>query len=285
MAKIIISFDDHVLTNSIEFSKTAYNKRLYKIYSLIISNQYRINIPDTLFIFQNNKTVFNTYCNDWLQPLIIRVDYTNKPKNKILGGVPIYNDEIRNISNNYLKSIGYFVMYHPYIDRFANLYSVGVLFNLNNDQITIEVVGSRFNASDIRLGKSIPHEIIIYNLNTKTVNKRSVIDQNTYLNERAERSERIAKFNEYIKYVNMTGKFKTSLEDFCIKNNNIEFRIPISYTVIPDNIFRELIIICNKIKFSVLKHLPISNSYAASLSYIDNSGWVLWDIYGDWYNR
>ena len=105
-----------------------------------------------------------------------------------------------------------------------------------------------------------------------------------YIRERNKRLIKCKKISQYIEYVNKKNKLLDSFDIFK-EQNDISHNISKNYSPMPLFIASELVKINKDIYTHVINMLPYSKSFVASLSYINNVGWILWDIYGSWYRR
>lgn len=259
--------------------------KLYKTLSLLLSSRAKVTIPPTALLLDYHKEYIDELVALWGLPLMIRMDFQVLPSKKTLGGIPLYNIEIIESVSEFLFRENCMPLFHPHLDRFEDFYSCGVLLNNKDFNCTIEIVGKGFDASDLRLGSSNPHEIININLFDDTINERFIIPKEKYNKSKLERIKKANKYLRYIEFVNNGGLLLSSLNKFKVTSKSANKNIPESYTAIPSYILKELSNIIFKIRLDVLESLPKSDVYIASFSYLPNRGWFLWDIYGSWYSR
>lgn len=283
--KFIVFHDSSKKTNNKIASGSLKNKKLFKTLSLLLSSRAQIKVLPTALLLDYNNKYIDELITLWGLPLMIRMDFQVLPSKKLLGGIPLYNIEIIESVSEFIFRENCMPLFHPHLDRFEDLYSCGVVLNNKDFKCTIEIVGKGFDASDLRLGSSNPHEIININLFDGTVNERFIIPKGEYNKSKLERTKKINKYLNYIEFVNNGGLLLSSLNKFKVTSKPANKNIPESYTAIPSYILKELANIIFKIRLDVLEPLPKSDVYIASFSYLPNRGWVLWDIYGSWYSR
>lgn len=265
-----------------------WRKHLYKVLSLVEAARARIRVPPTLLLLGMNRKILSYVIKLWKLPLMVRMDFGSLPKRKTLGGIPIYSKSSLIAIAKFLFRENCYPIFHPHLDRFKDVYSVGIMIDPSSPVAHIEVVGKGFDASDLRLGESIPHESIKIDVFEFSILYRSFISHSDYLNAKIIRNEKVRKLQKYIKYANHKGKLLPSLNlsDKDTKNKiEDQVFIPERYIPLPDNHLSYLIEITSILYSKVLKNLPYSKTFVASLSYLAESGWVLWDVYGQWYRR
>ena len=121
-----------------------------------------------------------------------------------------------------------------------------------------------------------------------SISERSIISPSDYLRWKTARIERVRKLVNYVKYVNEKGVLLPALDLFDRDVNNKseeEVFIPDNYTPLPASLLHSLGEITWLLYTEVVKRLPNSKVFIASLSYFEDEGWILWDIYGQWYRR
>ena len=282
----------------IEKSCTEYNyqlhekflreERLLKTLSILVSGHNLINVPPTLLLLEKCDTVLSDVISRWGVPLMIRLDYKTLPKNKPLGGIALGSRKsIVKVCDFLFKEECYPVL-HPNIERFDDEYSVGISIKPYDYECLIEVVGSGFDASDLRLGASTPHETIKLDSLGKSLIKKSVVSRKEYSKTRKDRIDKIIKLSNYTEYVSREGRLLSSLSRFCSKVSDIseyEMKVPKGYRILPEEYLIQLKKIIGNIQRKVMDRLPLSSECVASLSYIRKKGWILWDIYSKWYSR
>jgi len=185
-----------------------------------------------------------------------------------------------------LLNQGYMPLFHKHLDRFDDLFSAGILFDDETENAEIELVGKGFDAADLRLGRAVPHESIRLNLTTGRLERLSLISRETYARQRSERVAYAQALEAYTNFANRSGRLLPSVNDLptAPPSTKQESRVPLSYHQIPQQSLEELAKISKTVR-SLLSALPTSKTYVASLSYLGNEGWILWDIYGQWYLR
>lgn len=258
---------------------------LFKTLSLIVCGRLGIPTPSTLLLLSPNWEVVNTVAAQWGLPLMVRMDYSSLRGNKPLGGIGLSSLPTILEVSKFLFARKFLPMFHPHLSRFDDEYSAGVLLELGSDLAEIELVGKAFDASDLRLGKSVPHERITLNLATGRRISRSTIDHATYERERRSRGIRRNAYLEYEKYANAKGRLATSLAQFQDQDLKLPVDIPTVYEPIPSRALGQLGDLSSAIHELALKRLPASAKFVASLSLLPKTGWTLWDIYGGWYKR
>jgi hypothetical protein len=150
------------------------------------------------------------------------------------------------------------------------------------------VVGGGFDASDLRLGGFLPHEIYNVDVLTGRVKRTWLISQDQYVAERLKRSRRARAFAKYERYVNRTGRLLASLGWFLAGKEPASGkarRVPMEYEPAKPSVIAELVELLRIAQRSVLPQLPPSEAFAVSGSFVRRSGWIIWDIYGGWYRR
>ncbi|MFH1526821.1 MAG: hypothetical protein ABIG69_09245 [Bacteroidota bacterium] len=284
----LIVTKNEILKSSKAIEDILSRKKLYKSLSLFYSSLDDIFIPPTILLLEFNPDFTREVISRWKLPLMIRMDYEVLPQNKTLGGIPIYNyKNIKSVSNFLFKENCYPVL-HTHIDRFQDLYSVGILLNKNDYNCLFEIVGEGFDASDLRLGSSLPHETIEFNLLEEAIVNRNIISDKEYEKDRIGRQNKIYRFKKYIDFVNKNGYLLSSLERFNESNDissKENYVIPKTYKPISRSQLKTLSNIAFMVKTKILPKLPVSEFYVASFSLTLKTSWVLWDIYGSWYKR
>ena len=167
-------------------------------------------------------------------------------------------------------------MFHPHLSRFDDEYSAGILLELESDIAEVELVGKGFDASDLRLGGSVPHERITLDLASGRAVSHSKIDQVTYERQRRSRIVRRRSYSEYEKYANSTGELVNSLAQFRHKKPTTSTDIPATYQPIAPRVLDDLRRMSTSIHAFVLRQLPTSRKFVASLSFLPGIGWMLW---------
>lgn len=263
-------------------------KRFYKTLSLVASSDMGVSVPDTVLGTGPDDAELNAVFKGWATPLILRMDYCHRPNPKFLGGIPIPTQESRTRLSRFLQERGFTPLFHPFIDRFSNEYSVGVAIQRDAPMATVEVVGPGFDASDLRLGFATPQESFNFNLLTRRIENSHLLPREEYTRSRVERAERIVALHRYASYAASHGQLHSDLKRFYGHEAEIESAIgtiPEQYCSMPAEHTRSLFTQIARIDEGVLPLLPDSPAYVASLSMLPEVGWILWDIYGDWYER
>ncbi|MEM1535390.1 MAG: hypothetical protein QXO56_02655 [Candidatus Pacearchaeota archaeon] len=271
-----------------EIIKFSFENKFYKILSLAAALKTKLQIPSTVLLLKENKKNLEEICNFLNLPLMVRVEYKSFPNKKVLGGIPLFSKEIVKKVSSFLLENGYFPIFHPNIERLEDQYSAGILIEPKNKIILVEIVGKGFDASDLRLGQASPHEqFIIDPIFYFKIKDRQVISSKVYTQERKRRLIKLNKLDMYVKYANREGKLLASLDDLeeFAGSRHRSYHIPRKYEPLPTAIQRELLNISKILYEWTINLVPPSKSFVASLSYISNIGWILWDIYGGWYHR
>ncbi|MEM1989000.1 MAG: hypothetical protein QXS41_04140 [Candidatus Woesearchaeota archaeon] len=271
-----------------EIIKFSFENKFYKILSLAAALKTKLQIPSTVLLLKENKKNLEEICNFLNLPLMVRVEYKSFPNKKVLGGIPLFSKEIVKKVSSFLLENGYFPIFHPNIERLEDQYSAGILIEPKNKIILVEIVGKGFDASDLRLGQTSPHEqFIIDPIFYFKIKDRKIISSEVYIQERKKRLIKLKKLVAYVEYVNKEGRLLDSLNDLekFVDNKHSSYCIPEKYELLPNTIQRELLSISKTLYEWTINLLPPSKSFVASLSYINNIGWILWDIYGEWYYR
>ena len=264
------------------------NSRFYKVLSLYEASKAGACIPHTLFIIDFEPTLLSETLNSWQWPLILRMDYSKMPNHKFLGGITVSSEAVLKRLCNFLLVHGYLPLVHPFLDRFKNIYSAGVLLIPGSTVAHVEVVGTGFDASDLRLGAFNPHESYNSDVLTRTITDRTYITDNSYLTDRNRRISRIRALKKYTGYANKSGRLSHKLHRFSKSgehNPTEDVLVPMSYQVMTSLYRRELHELCYLIQTEVIGNLPKSQAYVASMSFLEGEGWLLWDVYGEWYRR
>lgn len=264
------------------------SEKLYKSLSLLLACNARVHIPPSLLLLAVRRDLVEEFANEYGYPLMIRVDYRSRPKAKPLGGVPLYSlDTMQRVCED-LISRGCLPLFHSHLDRFKDIFSCGVLLADQVPNVDIEIVGRGFDAGDLRLGKAIPHETVELNLTTGRVGRHTIIADEVYQRERVIRARVVHKLKAYGNFVNQSATLLADLSQFDFEfrtANTPEMMIPAHYEKMSSQSLEELLGIIRVIKSDVVRSLPHSKVYVASLSYLEVEGWILWDVYGDWYLR
>jgi hypothetical protein len=255
----------------------------YKSYSLFMANNNNINILDTLILTSvDSVDVLEEYLNCLSEPIMLRMDYASLSDSKYIGGIPVYTLSALKKICLFLFNNGYIPVLQPYPDRFRNLYGISCLVSNNNDELTIEVVGNGFDAGDLRLGLSKPHEEIVYDCNDWEILSKEIISSDEYLNSKVKRELYSGKMEAYIKYVNSKYELLKNINNF--KEGDIR-KLNDNYSPVTRQIIDEAAFLSNVMRMKILPLLPFSQDYIISFSVLENGEITLWDIYGKWYYR
>lgn len=263
-------------------------EKLLKTLSILSSAHNFINVPSTLLLLEKCNNILTDVMSRWGMPLMIRLDYKTLPMKKPLGGIPLYSKEMIIKVCDFLFKEKCCPMLQPNIERLDDEYSVGVLIKPYDSEFLIEVVGEGFDASDLRSGASNPHEIIKCDFSMNSLVKKDIISKNEYDEARKNRIDKIIRLEKYTNHANKEGELLSSLNYFKTKLPNIleyEMKIPKRYKELPEEYLKKLKTIISNIQKNVANTLPFSSEFIASLSYIKQRGWILWDIYSQWYSR
>ncbi len=264
------------------------NKKLFKTLSLFLSQSEGIKVPPTALLLSVDIPLIKFLFKKWGAPLMLRMDYSGLPKRKYIGGIPVYTFDMLIRLSNFLIMNGFYPLLHPHYDRFDDEVSVGLILDKSSHDSIIEAVGKGFDASDLRLGSTIPHEIISFNNLSFNVEFRKIVDQSQYLVSVKERREKIRQLVSYIEFANRHGELLTSLKDIEVKDvltSMKKLELNKEYTKISFSHLKKLMRESLKIQRKVLSQLPESQQFIASFSFLPQAGWLLWDIYGSWYKR
>lgn len=284
----VLSLNNKIYSGSNTAEKFLLSKNLLKSYSLLIASESGIKIPPTFLIVSDTPEFNQSFLKNWKLPIVVRVDYEKYPDSKFLGGIPLYSYSTCNKISTYILHNNCYPIFHPNIDRFQDVYSLGILLSPGSDEIIVEILGKGFDASDLRLGQFSPHEVISINIKDFKINFRKLITQNEYIDQRKLRSKKISKLHSYIKMVNKSFKLSVNIDQYIgitISKEEIDCIIPNIYNPLPDNLIQSIMEIAMIINLKVLPRLPSSKYFIASFSSVPNYGLILWDIYGSWYIR
>jgi hypothetical protein len=264
------------------------DRRCYKTLSLRLAANSDVAVPNSLLMLQNIRAANDWVWQNWQTPLIIRVDYSKLPRKKVLGGIAISDSNVLAQLCQWLLENSYYPLIHPFLDRFRNVYSAGALLDSGGSEAQIEVVGAGFDASDLRLGSSSPHEALDVELRSGRVLARRLASVEQYGASVRRRAHTIAALRAYTQFVNNERRLLTNLSDVPVSDSErtgAADLVPGTYQPMSDAHQHELIKACQRIARDVIVCLPRSATYAASFSYFQGIGWVLWDVYADWYVR
>jgi len=261
-------------------------RRLYKSLSLYLGRRSGIQVPSVVLVEAASERALTRIAGLEL-PVMIRVDYSELPRRKPIGGIPLLSAEIvRNVCHQ-LLSKGMYPLFHQNLDRFSDLCSVGILLSRTSPEMEVEVVGRGFDAGDLRRGLVSPHESLRVNVIEESILYRKVISAPDYKQERERRVLRIRQLQNYISRVNRTGILSASLTKGGTYGGPIDSDVylPRLYKPLGSSEVKRLCGICWTVQDSILPSLPHSDQYVVSLSRLPGKGWFLWDIYGHWYLR
>jgi hypothetical protein len=255
----------------------------YKSYSLFMANNNDIGILDTLVLTSADSIdILDEYLNIFSEPIMLRMDYASLSGGKYIGGIPVYTISALKEICLFLFDNGYIPVLQPYPDRFKNLYAINCLLTNKNYELTIELVGNGFDAADLRLGLTSPHEVIVYDYNNWKVLSRNIMSSDEYFNSKLKRELYTGKMEVYIKYVNNENKLLKNIDT--LKEDNIR-KLNDDYIPATKDIIDEATFLSNIMKMKIIPFLPFSQDYIISFSVLENKNFVLWDIYGKWYIR
>jgi hypothetical protein len=272
-----------------ELERVLRSRHLYKTLSLLLARRVGVPILPTLLLVDDNPSALEKFGEAYGWPLMIRMDFSNLPKRKTLGGIPLRSLLIAQHVNRFLFDQKCVPLYHPHLDRFKDSHSCGVLLSHRSSEAQIEVVGQGFDASDLRLGNTTPHETIAADILDGCFRRTSQVSPQQYSQQRKERSDRIKSFIRYIDHANNYGELLPDLKRFdCVDEHTPRMavrRLPKAYSPLEPAAIRELCDLSCRIHSTVMPALPKSEHCVASFSRVPRWGWVLWDVYGKWYNR
>jgi len=284
---VIRVFSDEWISQSDRIRELLRDRQLFKSLSISISSAAGLPIPDTIVLLSETSAAIQECLRTLGSPLMLRMDFERLPRRKMLGGIPVF--EASNLSKlcQTLFTSECIPLLQCYSDRFRDLYSVNLLMAEAGDDVTLEVVGRGFDAGDLRLGMSTPHERISIDIFSGKIAARHKILEDRYRIERNERLLRIRGFQSYICRANQDGVLSHDLPKATSPQvtDDIEHLVPGNYSPLGLSSIRELLGMAQRIKFGVIPALPHSMEYSASFSLVPTGGWKLWDIYGSWYNR
>jgi len=287
-SKFILTSGNDILCDEAIDKNLLDNKRLYKTLSLLCASRSGIHTLPTLLLLEPNYELVSKAGVLWGWPLMIRMDYTVFPKDKPLGGIPVYTFDAAKKISDFLFSINCFPLFHKHADRFEDEYSVGVLIEPKSTMVHAEVVGKGFDAADLRLGKSRPHEVFSLDMQENRIRQEANVDTESYKIDAGQRKTYACKLSKYVRYVNEQCRLLPELdgiEYFDGSDCNIDFSPPETYTPLKPSLKVSLLKKVETVYYEVMNQLPKSPVYVASFSYLPDHGWLLWDIYGHWYKR
>ena len=264
-------------------------RSLYKTLSLVLSYRVGIHTLPSLLLCKADYGHLKEASAHWGWPIMIRMDFSVLPEAKNIGGIPIKSIETAMAVSEFLFSEKYQPLFHPHVDRFYDEYSAGLLYDPSKSGVVYaELVGKGFDAGDLRLGAAIPHEVARLNFENGAVEQLRVIDSENYAIGCFARNLRIEAMRRYVTFVNAEGRLSSTLDDADVLKyapDELEPVLPPFYTPMPKSRWNQLLDIALILQGTVIKNLPPSKSFVASLSCVPNVGWILWDIYGSWYKR
>jgi hypothetical protein len=285
----LVATDERVIVDKLEAAPVLRSRRLYKSLSLLLAGSAGVNVPASMLLLTGKREALAEFARRWGYPLMIRMDYGRRPKGKPLGGIPIYTLDAMIQVSDYLFSQNCVPLFHQHLDRFVDLYSVGALLTTGNDAVEIEVVGAGFDAGDLRLGKASPHETFRVGLADGSVGRSATISRDAYKRERTARILRVRTLKRYTEFANDSGKLLSDLTELSVDSSvdvgAVSDEVPSQYVPMPEKLITALVEIIRTIRGEVVLDLPRSEILVASLSFLPAGGWILWDVYGDWYQR
>ena len=258
---------------------------MVKTLSLVESGRAGVHVPRTLVVADHSPAVLREATATWKKPLILRMDFRSKPERKFLGGIEVFTQRSLARLVRFLRAHDYYPMIHPYINRFANLYSANVDLRPNEDYAYVEVVGPGFDAGDLRLGFADGHEKYTLDMREGDIREHTVVSGPAYAVSRRVRIDKVAALRRYTGYANRTGRLCYSLREFTRhvhKTTVPEPGVPESYQLMPRGLRQSLYESSLAIWGYVVRQLPFSGRYVASFSFLRGVGWLLWDVYGNW---
>lgn len=262
------------------------SRKLYKTLSLLLSARAGVGIPQTLLAIDLTTAVLNYLVKSWGLPVMMRMDYSALPPEKPVGGIPLLSTAAIRVASKRLYEIKAVPLFHPHFDRFSDLYSVGLMIKRDDSLATLEAVGKGFDAGDLRLGFSTPHESATLDLLNGEVRRRTYISNEAYMEQVRERASRIRALRSYTDMVNSRGILVHNLDRLPVTVATApDCEIPKNYAPLSGTLISELLNIGRRLRLHVIELLPRSQEYVASLSYVPVHGWVLWDIFASWYKR
>jgi hypothetical protein len=256
----------------------------YKSYSLFLAHSSDIGMLDTLILTSvDSIDMLEKHLDCFSNPIMLRMDYASFPYSKFVGGIPVYTLSSLKKTCSFLFNNGYIPVLHSYTNRFENQYSFGCLIKNKSDELIIEIVGRGFDAGDLRLSLTNPHQEIRYDCTNWEIFSNE-IKHDEYLNSKTKRELYTGKMETYFKYVNSENKLLSSndLNLLSIENSK---KLNDEYIPVPKRVIDEAAYLCFTIKTKIIPFLPFSKDYIASFSILENKECVLWDIYGEWYYR
>lgn len=264
-------------------------KKLYKSLSIVEAQRANVAILPTLVLGEMNRPALDKVMEKWGLPLTVRMDYSELRSGKPLGGIPIQSREMCEKVSAFLFQKGFIPMFHPFVDRFKNISSIGATLVNGESEVIVEVVGEGFDASDLRLGESNPHQIISLDIEDESVLSNRLISADSYQKFRADRMIQRRRFERYIEYANLKGELLPVITELGNEESQGDSlglsALPERYKPLPRSLTKELIVQLSNVYYHVLPKVPYSGRYVASHSYLKGRGWRLWDLFGSWYFR
>ena len=256
----------------------------YKSYSLFLAYSKNINILNTLILTTADSIeILDIYLKGFSFPIMLRMDYSNFQNSKFIGGIPVYTLSTLKKICLFLFNNGYIPVLQSYANRFENIYSFGCSINKKDDELIIEFVGKGFDAGDLRLNLTNPHQIIRYDCtNWKILS--NVIKNDEYLYAKEKRELYTGKMETYFKYANSEYKLLNGKDFNLLEVGNSKI-LNDEYIPVTKNQIEEAAYFSFNMKKNIMISLPFSKDYIASFSVLEGKKCVLWDIYGEWYHR
>lgn len=264
------------------------SRSLFKSLSIYLSKRAGLPVPSTVVIVDDSADSVELALDVLGLPVMLRMDYARLPAQKFLGGIPLYSKAATQRASSFLQRNGFCPLLQTNIQRTDDLYSVGMTISTRNPIIEIEVVGRGFDASDLRLGATVPHERLSLNIHSDEIMSRTVIRHEQYLELVKWRASACAAFTEYVQLVNERGCLLSSLKTLVPHPEHVlrhSEAMPRAYTPIGKRSIEFLCDVAREVIFNVAGELPDSTSLVVSMSHVRAFGWLLWDIYGHWYQR
>lgn len=255
---------------------------------MLIAQRSGLRVPPSLLLLDSDMGAIDAFVTDWSLPVMVRMDYSTLPRRKTLGGIPLYGLEAIKRISAFLFDQSCLPLFHPELARLENEFSVGILVSKNAKTAKLDIVGKGFDAGDLRLGWANPHQSFDVDLLNDNLTPLGRISDKDYRVERIQRLERRARLSRYADFANENGKLLHTLDGLKVTESEItkhEAAIPEAYGAIPLFHLKELAKIAGILSFEVVGQLPPSKEFVGSLSYLRGHGWLLWDIYGEWYKR
>ena len=278
----IIDLSDY----SLEHFNYLKNKKLFKSLTIMWAHKVGIPVPRSYVVMEPYNIDLNWIKEKVGNKIMVRVDYATRNNCKPLGGIILYNINIFTKLAKYIFNLGYYPLINEAdgISRFENIYSVNVLFR--GSYVYLEIVGKGFDASDLRLGEVVPHELVVLNTRNEIIHHK-IIDVSDYRKTVQYRRKKIRLLQAHEKFMNDTGLILSKLDECVLSfylDEEKDIDIPQRYEPISDKYISELKTYISLIK-SNLYELPASKEYIATFTLFRNYGWLLWDVFGYWYYR